>query len=339
MKILITGAKGQLGNKLIERLQVPDNRQPTTDYQLILTDSEEMDITDKTMIERVLSREKPDFIIHAAAYTQVDKAEGEGRELCYKVNAVGTKNLAEIAAEKDTTLLYISTDYVFPGTGNVPINEDDPTDPVNFYGQTKLEGEKAIQAVCDKYYIIRTAWLYGELPQGHPGSNFVETMLRLAKERDSISVVSDQIGSPTYTGDLVGVIAEIIFRNRYPELVSGSQNSNAEILKQVQDDNNEATVSLIAPEERSRMKQSSNAPLPYGIYHATGEGEASWYDFAKEIFKQSKVKIGLKPIATAEYPTPAKRPAYSYLTKAKLNKYGLTMRPWQEALGEVLEKR
>jgi len=303
MKILITGAKGQLGKKLIETL---------SDHDLILTDSEEMDITDKSKVTEVIGREKPDFIVHAAAYTAVDKAE-EMKELCYKVNALGTKNLAEVAQAQHTTLLYVSTDYVFDGLGKTPLKETDPTSPVNYYGQTKLDGENFIRNICEKYYILRTSWLYGELPKDHPGSNFVETMLKLAATNPEVKVVSDQIGSPTYTKDLCTVIKEIVTRS--PE--NGKR----------------------PPEGRSSFGGITDNDVPFGTYHVTGEGQASWYDFAREIFDQASVKTQLTAITTKEFPRPAKRPAYSYLSKEKLKSVGLPIRPWQEALHEYLSKR
>jgi dTDP-4-dehydrorhamnose reductase len=319
MKILITGAKGQLGKKLIETL---------SDHELVLTDSDDMDITDKDKVVEVLGREKPNFIIHAAAYTAVDKAE-EMKELCYKVNALGTKNLAEVSQAQHTTMLYISTDYVFDGLGHTPLKESDPTSPVNYYGQTKRDGEKFIEAICEQYYILRTSWLYGELPASHPGSNFVETMLKLAATNPEVKVVSDQIGSPTYTKDLCAVISEIISRLcqpdsnvRHPEPAEGS---------------------LSLSENPTSIGDSSlpqnDKPIPYGIYHVTGEGETSWYDFAKEIFSQTNTQVTLTPITTAEFPRPAKRPAYSYLSKDKLKSAGFTIRPWQEALAEYLACR
>jgi len=203
-KALVTGAKGQLGKKIIDLLNEK--------YELVLTDSTEMDITDKAKVFEVVGTEKPDYILHAAAYTQVDKAE-EMEDICRKVNALGTENIALAGKEFDSTVIYISTDYVFDGTKGTSYSEEDQTNPLSVYGKTKLEGEKFIQDICEKYYIIRSSWIFGELPEGHPGTNFVETMLRLAKERDLLTIVSDQIGSPTYTGDLVNAIDQIIEKN------------------------------------------------------------------------------------------------------------------------------
>ena len=204
MKILVTGAKGQLGKKIIDVLG--------KEHQLVLTDYDNMDITDIKAIRAVVEKEKPDYIIHGAAYTQVDKAE-ENTELCRKVNSFGTKNIATIAEEYDIKLIYISTDFVFDGLKKLPYNEKDFANPLSVYGLTKYEGEEFIREICSKYYIIRVAWLYGELPIGHPGTNFVEVMLKLASEKPTLSVINDQIGSPTYTGDLVEIISKTIIQS------------------------------------------------------------------------------------------------------------------------------
>lgn len=206
MKILVTGAKGQLGKKIIDILG--------QEHQLVLTDADNMDITDIDAIKIVVEKEKPDYIIHGAAYTAVDKAE-ENVELCRKINSFGTKNIALIAKEHDIKLIYISTDFVFDGKKNTPYKEEDKPAPISIYGLTKYEGEEFIRDICNKYYIIRISWLFGELPSGHQGTNFVEVMIKLAKEKQSLNVVNDQIGSPTYTGDLVEAISRII--NQSPE--------------------------------------------------------------------------------------------------------------------------
>lgn len=201
MKILVTGANGQLGYKIKELL--------SQKYELVLTDASEMDITNKERVDEVISKEKPDFIIHAAAYTQVDKAE-ENIELCENINILGTKNIAEAAKEYNSTLIYISTDFVFDGLKGSAYSEEDKANPLSVYGRTKFQGEKIVGEICNKYYIIRIAWLFGELPEGYPGSNFVETMLRLAKEKEYLTIVNDQIGSPTYTKDLVEAFDKMI---------------------------------------------------------------------------------------------------------------------------------
>jgi len=304
LRVLVTGAKGQLGKKIIEILGKK--------HELILTDSDDMDITDIDAIRTTVSKEKPDYIIHGAAYTQVDKAE-DSVEICRKVNAFGTENIAKVAKEADAKLIYISTDFVFDGEKTSPYTEEDMANPLSIYGLTKYEGEEFIRKICDKYYILRIAWLFGELPEGHPGTNFVEAMLRLAGERDSLNVVNDQVGSPTYTGDLVEMLAKVIGSKD-----SGLRTQNSDLNPKTQDLN----------------------PVPYGTYHFSGSGACSWYDFAKEIFAQTNTKIDLKPITSDEYPQKAKRPTYSYMDKSKIEKtLGITVRPWQKMLGEYLSKR
>ena len=197
MKILITGAKGMLAKAVINKLK--------DENQLICTDSQELDITDKNMVMEYVEKEKPEYIINCAAYTAVDKAEEE-EELAEKVNSEGPKNLAIAADKYNCILVHISTDYVF--NGDLDINktykENDKTLPVTVYGKTKKEGEDNIIQNSSKYYILRTAWLYGE------GNNFVRTMLKLSKEKEELNVVNDQHGSPTYTEDLASIIKQII---------------------------------------------------------------------------------------------------------------------------------
>lgn len=309
MKILVTGAKGQLGKKIIELL--------SKEHQLILTDSDDMDITNPEVVNQTFEKERPDFVIHGAAYTQVDKAE-ENIELCRKINAEGTKNIAIAAKKFDSTLIYISTDFVFDGEKNTPYTEDDTAHSLSVYGLTKFEGEEFIREICDKYYICRIAWLFGELPEGHPGTNFVEAMLRLASERDALSVVADQIGSPTYTGDLVEIIKKIISTQ----------------------DSGHRTQDIVSVANNLEPKTQDLKPIPFGTYHFSGTGACSWYDFAKEIFDQTKTKIDLKAITSAEYPQKAKRPSYSYMDKTKIETaLSIKVRPWQEMLTEYLSKR
>lgn len=329
-KVLVTGAKGQLGHKI--RQVLGDGSQesgnyanpPTPNYQLILTDSDNMDITDKLQVHKVIKLERPDFIIHGAAYTAVDKAE-ENVELCRKVNALGTKNIAECAKEFDVPVIYISTDYVFDGKKKSPYTETDPANPLSVYGATKFEGENFIREICDKYYIIRSAWIFGELPDGHPGTNFVETMIRLSKEKDSLNIVDDQIGSPTYTGDLVEIILRII---RSQDL--GLRTQGLGLRASGLGFGNLPKSQILNPKSQ----------VPYGLYHFSGTGKCSWYDFALAIFTQTKTNIDLKPITSDQYPQKAKRPVYSYLDKSKIeNALNIKVRPWQEMLAEYVEKR
>ena len=197
MRILITGANGMLAKSVRKRLEKGN--------ELICTDVADLDITDEEAVVKFVEREKPEYIINCAAYTAVDKAETAG-EIVEKINADGPGNLAKAAKTCNAVLVHISTDYVFGGELEVEkdYQEDDPKAPVTAYGITKLHGEEQIQANTDKYYIFRTAWLYGE------GNNFVRTMLNLGESKDEISVVADQHGSPTYAEDLANIIGEAI---------------------------------------------------------------------------------------------------------------------------------
>ncbi|KZX16038.1 dTDP-4-dehydrorhamnose reductase [Methanobrevibacter cuticularis] len=203
MKILITGYKGMLGSDLVEELKNENY------HDLILTDVEELDITNLGQVKEFLNKEKPEAIINVAAYTDVDGCE-TNRDLAYNVNSIGPKNLAIIADEINAKLLHISTDYVFSGDNSKPYSEDDKTGPNSYYGETKLQAELFIKKYAKNYFIIRTAWLYG-----FNGKNFVKTMLELSKNNDQITVVNDQHGSPTFTKDLAIAICELIKTDKY----------------------------------------------------------------------------------------------------------------------------
>ena len=202
MKVLVTGVKGQLGHDVMNELALRG-------IEGIGVDVEEMDITDRTACETVIFREKPDAVIHCAAYTAVDAAE-DNLELCRKINAEGTRNIARICKAMDIKMMYISTDYVFNGGGQRPWEPDDHREPLNVYGLTKYEGEIAVEQNVQKYFIVRIAWVFGV-----NGKNFIKTMLRLGKEKGAVSVVNDQIGSPTYTYDLARLLADMIQTDRY----------------------------------------------------------------------------------------------------------------------------
>ncbi|RAR49715.1 dTDP-4-dehydrorhamnose reductase [Flavobacterium lacus] len=281
MVVLVTGANGQLG----QSLQFIAPTYPN--IQFVFCDSNKLDITNLNNIEQLFKQFKPDFCINAAAYTAVDKAESEP-EKAHLINVVGAKNLAEVCKEFDSILLHISTDFVFDGTKDSPYSEEDIPNPTSVYGQTKLDGEKAIQETWDKHFIIRTSWVYSQF-----GNNFMKTMLRLASERDTLSVVNDQIGTPTNAVDLAEVLAKII-----------------------------TTCNL----------QPTTYNL-FGIYNFSNEGQCSWYHFAKKIFEFNKININLEPIPTTSFPTPAKRPAYSVLDKSKIKKvFGVEVKYWDEVL-------
>jgi len=202
MVVLVTGGKGQLG----QALAFVANRYPEIEFHFL--SSSEADITDKDTLAAVFNNFKPDFCVNAAAYTAVDKSESEPEKAAL-INVTGAKNLAEICKQFGATLIHISTDFVFDGSKKTPYTETDVTNPQGVYGQTKLLGERAIEAVGGKYYIIRTAWLYSQF-----ATNFMKTILRLAGERDTISVVDDQIGTPTNAVDLADAICQIILSDK-----------------------------------------------------------------------------------------------------------------------------
>jgi dTDP-4-dehydrorhamnose reductase len=197
MKVLLTGANGQLGRCLVDRLQQND----TIEFSAL--DKQSLDIGNIDQVKAIAADIKPDVIINAAAYTGVDKAESEV-ESARRVNEIGAANLAKAAANLGVPLIHVSTDYVFDGLAKQPYKETDATGPTGVYGQTKLAGEDAVQAICAKHIILRTAWVYSEY-----GSNFVKTMLRLAETRDELNVLEDQTGCPTYAGDIADAILKI----------------------------------------------------------------------------------------------------------------------------------
>lgn len=197
MKILVTGANGQLGRCLQDVLV-------NTDHEVFALDRAGLDIGDAEAVNQVIGQHQPQVIINAAAYTAVDKAESEP-ELAARINTLGPENLAKAAELHQALLIHISTDYVFDGNKTSPYTEEDATNPQGIYGQTKLDGEHAVQQHCSRYVILRTAWVFSEY-----GNNFVKTMLRLGKERDELSVVSDQIGCPTYAGDIARACLNVL---------------------------------------------------------------------------------------------------------------------------------
>ena len=202
MIIIVTGSGGQLGTDVVSELQ-------RRGAEVIGADLPGTDITDFDAVGALIEREKPCAVIHLAAYTAVDKAESE-KELCRKINESATENLARICGEKGIKLLYTSTDYVFGGSGESFYETDDEKAPLNIYGETKLGGERAVEELCEKHFIVRISWVFGK-----NGKNFVYTMLRLGDERDEISVVCDQIGSPTYTADLAPLLCDMIESEKY----------------------------------------------------------------------------------------------------------------------------
>lgn len=204
MKVLVTGINGQLGHDVMRELE-------KRGHEAVGVDIEEMDITDAACVRRVMTRTVPEAVIHCSAYTAVDRAEEEV-ELCRRVNAEGTKNVAEVCAELDCKLLYLSTDYIFSGEGERPWEPGDEPDPLNVYGLTKYEGEQEIKSRINKFFIVRISWVFGV-----NGNNFIKTMLRLGRENGAVRVVDDQIGSPTYTYDLAVLLVDMIETEKYGE--------------------------------------------------------------------------------------------------------------------------
>lgn len=204
MKVLVTGVKGQLGYDVMRELK-------KRGHEAVGVDIDEMDITDAGQVWQVLTKTAPEAVIHCSAFTAVDRAEDEV-DLCRRVNAQGTKNIAEVCEELDCKLLYLSTDYIFSGDGERPWEPEDEPNPLNVYGQTKYEGEQEIKTRCNKHFIVRISWVFGI-----NGNNFIKTMLRLGKEKGAVKVVDDQIGSPTYTFDLAILLVDMIESEAYGE--------------------------------------------------------------------------------------------------------------------------
>lgn len=275
--ILITGGHGQLGTELRHLL---DEKK----LEYLSTDADQLDITDKEGTYKFITDMKPEIIYHCAAYTAVDKAEDEGKELDEKINVEGTRNVAEAAKAAGATLIYISTDYVFDGKKKEGMYQvDDTRNPLSEYGRTKLLGEKAVQETMDDYYIIRTSWVFGIY-----GHNFIYTMQKLAKTHDRLTVVNDQFGRPTWTRTLAEFMVFVIEKK-----------------------------------------------APFGIYHLSNENSCSWYEFAKEILKDTDVEVA--PVTSEEYPQKATRPQYSIMDLSKAKGLGFEIPTWQEALNSFLE--
>ena len=289
MKIFATGSEGQLGWELLRQGE-------RFDFEVIGADLPETDITDISQLENILADLQPSLVVNAAAYTNVDGAETEER-LAFAVNRDGPANLAAFCADADIPLIHISTDFVFDGKKTTPYTEADPVSPLGVYGKTKAAGENAVRSRLKKHLIVRTAWLYGV--HGH---NFLRTMLRLGKERNVVSVVADQYGSPTTAADLA-----------------------------------EAVLTMAA-----QVRDGSE--IGWGTYHYCGSGVTTWHGFAEVIFEVAgqyppgKITRA-EPITTAEYPTAAKRPMYSALDCALIQKnFRITPKPWQERLKFMIEQ-
>ncbi|QBR47870.1 dTDP-4-dehydrorhamnose reductase [Leuconostoc kimchii] len=275
MKFLITGANGQLGQELQKLL-----RERALDF--VAFDSKQLDITNRVAVLAAFEKEQPDVVFHAAAYTKVDLAEDEGRELNWQVNVDGTKNVADAAKQYGAKLVAVSTDYVFDGTKNNDYVETDAVSPQNAYGRAKLAGELAVTESGADAYIVRTSWVFGEF-----GNNFVYTMQRLADTHPKLTVVNDQLGRPTWTRTLAEFMLHLI-----------------------------------------------TVKANYGIYHLSNEGTTTWFDFAREILKDTDVEVA--PVTSAEFPQKAYRPRHSVMSLEKAEATGFEILNWREALEAFL---
>lgn len=279
--ILVTGGNGQLATC------IKDLAKDLEGLNFIYVDLDELDITKLKEVNSFFESESISFCVNCAAYTAVDRAETD-KDNAVNVNIRGAAILAEACKVKNAGLIQISTDFVFDGKKSSPYLEEDSTEPLGVYGMTKLKGEQEVMRLLPNSFIIRTSWLYSE-----HGQNFLKTMLRLGSDRDNLSVVADQIGTPTYAGDLAKVIINII-----TEDFKG-----------------------------------------FGTYHYSNEGVASWFDFAKAIFDESKTNIKLLPIITDAYPTPARRPTFSVMDKTKIKKeLKIEIPYWRDSMRKCLEK-
>ena len=278
MKVLVTGVGGQLGYdvcKELDRLGIENKG----------VDVQDFDLTDGAAVMAAVQAYMPDAIIHCAAYTNVEKAESVP-EVCADVNGMGTLNMVRAALAVNAKLMYISTDYVFEGTGDTPYEVNAPHRPQSVYGLTKDQGEEAVTSLMQRYFIVRISWVFGV-----HGNNFVRTMLRLGSERKELNVVDDQIGSPTYTADLAVLLCSMIRTDKY------------------------------------------------GAYHATNEGYCSWAEFAQAIMDEAGLKCVVHPIPTSAYPTAAKRPLNSRMSKRSLDLAGFQRLPsWQDAMHLYVEE-
>ncbi|MEC6798289.1 dTDP-4-dehydrorhamnose reductase [Photobacterium sp. S4TG1] len=292
VKVLITGSNGQVGSCLVKQLQ------SCPEIEFLAVDRNELDITSEQDVIKSVNEFLPNIIINAAAHTAVDKAEDEV-ELSYAINRDGSKYLAQAADQVGASILHISTDYVFAGDKQGLYSESDPVNPQGVYGESKLAGEEAVINACSRHIILRTAWVFGE-----DGNNFVKTMLRLAQQRDSLGIVADQFGGPTYAGDIAAALITI------------------------------AKDITVQGNDFDKTK--------YGIYNFSGLPHTSWCGFAQTIFDKAveqkilnKAPI-VKGINTEDYPTPAKRPANSKLDTQKItNTFEIQASDWQRALNQL----
>ena len=289
MRILLTGANGQVGWEL-------SNRGGQRGLEVLALDRSGLDITDPVSVSKKVNHSDVSLLVNAAGYTAVDQAESEP-ELAFAVNRDGPAYLASACSKAGIPLVHISTDYVFDGQKQGAYLVTDPVSPLSVYGKSKAAGEAEVRKHLNEHFILRTGWVYGI-----HGQNFVKTMLRLGREREVVQVVDDQYGCPTYAADLAETILRIAAR-----FLEGGQ-------------------------------------VHWGTYHYCGKGVTSWYGFAEAIFAVAAAYVALKvrqvePISTADYPTPAKRPANSVLDCSLVERsFGIVPKPWNESLARMLEQ-
>ncbi len=275
MRVLVTGGQGQLGTQFASLVHSPDGCVPL--------DLPDLDVTDAGSVAQVFGSVRPDVVIHCAAWTDVDGCE-KCPERAHLVNAEGTRLVALAAEDAQAELVYVSTDFVFDGERAEPYTEDDVPNPINVYGHSKLAGEEWAKSICSRHRIVRTAWLYGKTRR-----NFVARVLDIAGDRGILRMAADQVGSPTYVGDLAERVMEMLGR------------------------------------------------APYGTHHVTNAGRASRYEWACEIVRLAGIQAIVEPISASEWPSPARRPANSSLDDQAMRRAGFPpMRPWQDALAEVV---
>lgn len=289
VKVLVTGATGQVGRELVKLAPAG--------FDVVAMNSEQLDLTNNHQVQQVILQKKPALIMNAAAYTAVDKAESDAQR-AYAVNEAGVTYLAEAAAVLNIPLFHISTDYVFSGASKIPYKEDDAVGPTGVYGASKLAGELALANAGIPYIILRTSWVFSA-----EGNNFVKTMLRLGKERDTLGVVADQYGCPTSAASIATVLWQLA------------------------------------------EQYTSQKALPWGVYHFSNAPVCSWHEFSGEIFKQA-VEIralsavpSVNEITSCDYPTPAKRPAWSVMDCTKIETLlGKPVPDWRTELATVLRQ-
>ena len=316
MKVFVTGVGGQLGHDVMNELAKRGHEGIGSDIQTVYSGIMDgsavtkapyapLDITDQSAVAEMIGQIKPDAIIHCAAWTAVDAAEeSENLAKVYAINAAGTQHIADAAKAADAKMVYLSTDYVFGGQGERPWEPDDKCfAPLNVYGKSKLEGELAVEKTLEKFFIVRIAWVFGL-----NGKNFIKTMINVGKTHDSVRVVCDQIGTPTYTLDLARLLADMIETEKYGYY--------------------HATNSELSEEDDSLQEDYART------------GYISWYDFCCEIYRQYGLKTKVIPVTTEEYGlSKAARPFNSRLNKSKLTEAGFLLLPtWQDAVSRYLKE-